>query len=68
MKNWHQENKLVLTTSLITLSCVTLGVLLYVLLGHQLIEAMYKGELLEFLNKLIEYHRIGRPYATLEHY
>src|SRR5438046_9233234 len=42
--------------------------LFYVFFGNRLIETMYKGESLEFFNKLIEHHRIGRPWANLEHY
>jgi predicted DCC family thiol-disulfide oxidoreductase YuxK len=68
MKNWSKEDKLVLTTSLITLSCVMSGIFFYVFFGSSVITAIYKGESLEFLNKLIEHHRMGRPYATLEHY
>src|SRR5437867_2970649 len=68
MQHWQHENKLVLVTSLITCSVVVLGILFYALFGYQIIEAMYAGRSLEFLNKLIAQHRIGRPYATLDHY
>jgi len=68
MHNWKQENKSVLVTSFITFSCVVFGVLFYIFLGNRIIEATYKGESLEFLNKLIAHHRISRPHATLEHY
>jgi len=68
MANWRKENKLVLITSLVTLSGVTLGSLCYILFGNALIESAYKGESIEFLNKLIAHHRLSRPYGTLEHY
>jgi predicted DCC family thiol-disulfide oxidoreductase YuxK len=68
LKSWSKENKLVLVTSLISFCCLTAGTLVYLIFGHQLIEAMYKGESVGFLNKLIERHRIGRPWGTLDHY
>src|SRR5713101_3301244 len=68
MANWHKENKLVLITSLVTLSGVILGTSCYILFGNTLIESAYKGESIELLNKLIAQHRMSRPYGTLEHY
>src|SRR5215831_4057580 len=68
MKNWRKESKLALITSLITLSGVILGTSCYILFGNILIESAYKGESIEFLNKLIAQHRMSRPYGTLEHY
>src|SRR3989442_15156894 len=44
------------------------GSLVYVLFGNALIASAYKGESIEFLNRLIAHHRMSRPYGTLEHY
>jgi predicted DCC family thiol-disulfide oxidoreductase YuxK len=68
MTNWSKEDKLTLIVSLTSFACVAVGTLFYLLFGHQLIATMYNGESIEFLNKLIEHHRIGRPWGTLEHY
>jgi len=68
MKYCRREDKLALTTSLIAFSCVLLGILFYIAFGHKIIESVYKGESLEVLNKILERHRVDRPYATLEHY
>jgi predicted DCC family thiol-disulfide oxidoreductase YuxK len=68
-RSWSREDKLVLMTSLITFSCVALGILLYIFFGHQIIESIYKGESVELLNKLLRQHRMTRAEdKTLDYY
>src|SRR6266446_439128 len=68
MKTSQSENRLLLIISFFAFSFIMVATLFYVFFGNRLIEMMYKGESLEFLNKLIEHHRIGRPWANMEHY
>ena len=66
--NTRSENRSLLIISLLALSFIIITTLFYVFFGNRLIEKMYEGESLEFLNKAIAQHRIGRPWANLEHY
>ena len=68
MKGWSKEDKLTLLVGLTASACVVVGTLVYLLFGRQLVASMYNGESIEFFNNLIERHRIGRPWGTLEHY
>lgn len=65
---WKSENRWLAIASIVWFSCVTGGVLFYALFGHRLIESIYEGTSLEFLNELIAHHRASRPWATLEYY
>ena len=40
----------------------------YLVFGHELIASMYVGQSFDVLNRLIEDHRAGRPWGTVEHY
>ncbi|MBU2540512.1 MAG: SGNH/GDSL hydrolase family protein [Candidatus Omnitrophica bacterium] len=64
MKLLPKENKLSLIAIYSILFFLAVGSLFYGFFGHRLIEAMYKGESIEFLNKII----VGQARRPLEHY
>jgi predicted DCC family thiol-disulfide oxidoreductase YuxK len=61
---WRKEQRIILITSTITILCLILGSLFYIMFGNKLIESMYKGESIELLNRLLIY----RPNKSLEDY
>lgn len=63
-QNWFKENKsLIIVAGALSL-CLVTGWILYALFGHQLIEAMYEGRSIGFLNRIIE----GRAEHPVEFY
>ncbi|MBL7197372.1 MAG: glycosyltransferase family 39 protein [Candidatus Omnitrophica bacterium] len=54
IKNPFKKNKILLIIISVIFSCMLLGLVLYNYFAHKLIEAMYKGESVGFLNKIIE--------------
>ena len=67
VKSWSKEDKLVLLSSLCTLIFMAV-VSFSSVFGHELIASMYAGQSFDVLNRLIEDHRAGRPWGTVEHY
>jgi predicted DCC family thiol-disulfide oxidoreductase YuxK len=68
MKDKSREDKLALIALLATSSCMAMGLLFYAMFGNRIIESIYRGESLDFLNRLMERHRMSRPWGSLEHY
>ena len=64
MRDFIKRNKKFLIITCVIFLCIVLGVVLYTHVGHKLIEAMYKGESIGFLNKIIE----GQSMHPLEYY
>jgi Dolichyl-phosphate-mannose-protein mannosyltransferase len=64
MKRWVQQNRILFILNSFGLLCVAIAWILYDLFGHRLIEAMYKGEAVDFLNSIIE----GQSIHPLTHY
>lgn len=62
--NWFKKNKIQSIFILLVVVCLAGGGTLYVIFGHRLINAAYKGESLEFLNNII----IGQSTHSLEYY
>ena len=67
------SKKVVLITSLVTFLCIASVILFDFLVGEQLVESIYKGESIEFLNQLFETHKIkilelNREIPSLEYY
>ena len=58
------ENRILIFLNFTEICFLLIAWILYALFGHRLIEAMYKGESIEFLNSIIEGQRI----LPLEHY
>jgi hypothetical protein len=58
------ENRILIFLNFTAICFLLIAWILYALFGHRLIEAMYKGESIEFLNSIIEGQRIH----PLEHY
>jgi hypothetical protein len=68
-KNWYKENKALIIAILISLICMAIGWITYILFGHQLIKAIYEGRSIEFLNKIFEgqsVHPVEFYYKTLD--
>jgi len=53
LQNWFKENKLLIIVAGVLFLCLAIGWILYALFGHQLIEAMYEGRSIGFLNRII---------------
>lgn len=53
-RNWFEENRLLIIVTGVLFLCLVIGWILYALFGHQLIEAMYEGRSIGFLNRIIE--------------
>ncbi len=53
LSKWRKEHRIILITSMIMISSLALGSLFYVLFISKLIESMYRGESVEFLNRLL---------------
>jgi len=64
MKRWIEQNRILIVLNSVVLLCIAIAWILYALFGHRLIEAMYKGEAIEFLNSIIE----GQSIHPLAHY
>ena len=64
MKRWVQQNRILFILNSFALLCVAIAWILYDLFGHRLIEAMYKGEAVDFLNSIIE----GQSIHPISHY
>ncbi len=63
-----QDRKLLIAL-VVFFSGLAFGSLFYVLFGNRLIEAMYRGESVEFLNELMRNHRLQNPAVrTLDNY
>ena len=54
LQNRVKENKLLIIVTGVLFLCLVLGWILYTLFGHQLIEAMYEGRSIGFLNRIIK--------------
>jgi predicted DCC family thiol-disulfide oxidoreductase YuxK len=63
MKNWSREKKVIVISSLVTLLCILLGTLLYVLFVPHIIVSMHQGESIEILNNIVK-NRPPRPVET----
>lgn len=50
-----KENKITISLVSVLVLCLTVGWILYLLFGHQLIKAVYEGKSIEALNTLIKY-------------
>ena len=55
LSKWQKEQRIILITSTITILCLILGTSLYIMFGNKLIESMYRGESIGFLNRLLLY-------------
>ena len=64
MKRWIEQNRILIVLNSVVLLCIAIAWILYALFGYRLIEAMYKGESIEFLNSIIE----GQSIHPLSHY
>jgi Dolichyl-phosphate-mannose-protein mannosyltransferase len=64
MKRWIEQNRILIVLNSAVLLCLAIAWILYTLFGHRLVEAMYKGESIEFLNSIIE----GQSIHPLAHY
>ncbi|MFB0561847.1 MAG: hypothetical protein ACETWM_11655 [Candidatus Lokiarchaeia archaeon] len=64
MPDFIKRNKKVLIIACVIFLCIMLGVMLYNYVGHKLIDVVYEGESIGFLNKIIE----GQSMHPLEHY
>ena len=62
MKRWIERNRVPIILNTVVMLCVALTWTLYRFFGHRLIEAMYKGESIAFLNSIIEGQN-ARPLA-----
>ena len=65
-KRWIQQNRTVLILNSFALFCLAIGWILYALFGHRLIEAMYKGEAVDFLSSIIEGKTFIRYHITFK--
>ena len=54
MIEWIKRNKAVATFISIKILCIGIGALTYILFGHRLIQAMYEGHAIGFLNHIID--------------
>jgi hypothetical protein len=61
--HWSREKKVIVISSLVTLLCILLGTLLYVMFVPHIIESMHRGESIEFLNNIVK-NRPTRPVET----
>jgi hypothetical protein len=59
-----KDNRIFIFLNFAAICFLVIAWILYAIFGHRLIEAMYKGESIEFLNSIIEGQRIH----PLEHY
>lgn len=64
MKNWIKKNRILVISTLAMLLFMGIGWMLYALFGHRIIETIYKGESVGFLNRIIE----GQETYPLEFY
>jgi hypothetical protein len=64
MKKFTQPNRSLIILNLVVFLCLAVAWILYALFGHRLIEAMYNGESIGFLNSIIE----GQSIHPLERY
>jgi 4-amino-4-deoxy-L-arabinose transferase-like glycosyltransferase len=64
MKRWIEQNRILFILNSFAFLCIATAWILYALFGHRIIEAMYKGESIEFLNSIIE----GQSIHPLPHY
>jgi hypothetical protein len=64
LRNWFKENKLPRLVTVALFLCLLLGWILFALFDHQLIEAMYEGRSIGFLNGIIE----GQATHPVEYY
>jgi hypothetical protein len=54
MATWIKENRVLIILNSALILCLVIAWILYALFGHRLLEAMYKGESIGFLNSIIE--------------
>jgi hypothetical protein len=66
MKDWTKQNRLLLTLNAAVLLCIATAWIIYVLFGHQLIDAIYRSQWNEFLHKIMMME--GQHILPLEHY
>jgi hypothetical protein len=66
MKDWTKQNRLLLTLNAAVLLCIPTAWIIYVLFGHQLIDAIYRSQWNEFLHKILMIE--GQHILPLEHY
>src|SRR5919197_3120084 len=64
MKRCIEQNRILFILNSSVFLCIVIGWILYALFGHRLIEAMYKGESIGFLNSIIA----GQSIHPLVHY
>ena len=64
LKNWFKENKLSIIITGVLFLCSVIGWVLFVLFGHQLIEAAYEGRSIGLLNGMIT----GQSLHPVEYY
>jgi hypothetical protein len=57
MELWSREMKVIVISSLITLLCILLGTLLYVVFVPHIIVSMHLGESVEILNNIVKNRR-----------
>jgi hypothetical protein len=66
MKHCSNQNRALFILNTAVLFCVAIGWLLYFVFGHRLIEAMYSGQAIGFLHKIMMME--GQYILPLEHY
>src|SRR5919106_3115503 len=64
MRSWIKQNQIRVIVNSAVLLCIAIAWILYSLIGHQIIEAMYNGESIKFLNSIID----GQSIHPLAHY
>src|SRR5262245_25868311 len=64
MKRWIEQNRILFILNFLAFLAIATAWILYALFAHRLIEAMYKGQSLAFLNSIIE----GQSIHPLAHY
>jgi hypothetical protein len=66
MKEWSQQNRILIGLNVAVLLCVAMAWIGYVSFGHRLIEAVYSGPSVEFLHKIMMME--GQRILPLENY
>lgn len=64
----RRTNRWLLSSLVVSLGSIAIGIVLYVLFAERVVEAAYRGGSLPLLDDLVARHRLGRPWATPEHY
>jgi predicted DCC family thiol-disulfide oxidoreductase YuxK len=63
MEHWSRERKVIVISSLVTLLCILLGTIVYMLFVPRIIVSMYRGDSIEILNNIVK-NRSARPLET----